>query len=195
MQDTDLTTLDHDTLHAQLLSARNRRDAGQPGAADEVTLLEREATRRREQRGDIRYDRKETDDMHDDTDQRTRADRALHAIPPTAPYDLRIAPDTIVEMRPDLYETDRLDAAAEHGTNEHYTIRCFASGDEAEADTAEAALVAADQLARDYASAPGRNLKTAREQLAIYLNGSWHNALTGLARAGYRAPLSAEWSR
>ena len=83
-----------------------------------------------------------------------------------------------------------------HGTTEHYTIRCFASGDEAEADSAEAALVAADQLARDYAdSGPARNLKTAREQLAIHLNGTYNGTLTGLARAGYKAPLSAEWSR
>lgn len=96
----------------------------------------------------------------------------------------------------DYDEATGFDAAAEHGRNEHYTIRCFASGDEAEADTAEAALVAADQLARDHADAgPARNLKTTRDTLAIYLNGTWHNTLTGLARAGYRAPVTTGQTR
>lgn len=47
MHGTDLTTLDTETLHDMLRNARNRRDAGQPGAGEDVTRLEREATRRR----------------------------------------------------------------------------------------------------------------------------------------------------
>lgn len=71
--------------------------------------------------------------------------------------------------------------------DDHYEIRCYASGDRAEADDAAAALVAADTLARDYADASSvRSLKRARATLEIACNGTYNGMLTRLARAGYR---------
>lgn len=79
-----------------------------------------------------------------------------------------------------------------------FTIACLASGDEAEADSASASLVAADQLARDFAEAR-RNaqgaLRLGRKSLAIYQDGQLEAMLTQLARGGHRAPLSAAWSQ
>lgn len=86
--------------------------------------------------------------------------------------------------------------------NDEYEITHYLTGDRAEADSAEAALVAADTLARDAAdntrTSNGReigSLKRSREHLAIHVNGTYNGTLTGLARAGYREPLSNEWSR
>lgn len=83
-------------------------------------------------------------------------------------------------------------AAERLGLDDHYEIVCHASGDRAEADTAEAALVAADTLARDHvAGRASRDLKRTRATLAIVVNGTHHGALTGLARAGYRATVNS----
>lgn len=79
-----------------------------------------------------------------------------------------------------------------------FTIRCYRSGDTAEAETAEAALVAADTLARDWADAPGHGagaLRAARASLEIFERGSYAATLTGLARGGYREDPSAARTR
>lgn len=78
-----------------------------------------------------------------------------------------------------------------------FEIKCHRSGDVAEAETAEDALVAADTLAHDYADAHRvqGSLRAARQSIIISENGTWSNVLTGLARQGFRALLSAEWSR
>lgn len=88
------------------------------------------------------------------------------------------------------------DAAEKHGTDDHYEIVCHRSGDRAETDSAEGALLAADTLARDYTDeGPARNLKTVRESIDILVNGTYNGTLTRLARAGYKtAPIPAPTS-
>lgn len=69
-----------------------------------------------------------------------------------------------------------------------FEIICTASGDRAEAETAEAALVAADTLARDSLdgiSAQGA-LRAARRTLYITENGTYNGLLTEFARRGVR---------
>lgn len=75
-----------------------------------------------------------------------------------------------------------------------FTIRCYRSGDHAEAATAEAALVAADTLAHDYADARGAAgaLAAARRSLQVEENGTYDGTLTRLAQAGYRVPLELQ---
>lgn len=73
-------------------------------------------------------------------------------------------------------------------------IICTASGDRADAPSAEHALVAAAQLVTDHVDADGgsyyRSPKRVRATLIITENGTYNGTLTGLARAGYRGPLA-----
>lgn len=70
-----------------------------------------------------------------------------------------------------------------------YEIKCQLTGDVAEAETWEAALVAADTLVRDDADAnpyQGRT-RAARASLLLSEDGSYRGILTELARSGVRS--------
>lgn len=69
-----------------------------------------------------------------------------------------------------------------------FEIRCLASGDTAEAEDREAALVAASTLARDYADALGTrgSLDLARRSLYVLRDGKLDGGTTEAARRGWR---------
>lgn len=78
-----------------------------------------------------------------------------------------------------------------------FAIKCGLTGDAAEAETFEAALVAAAALVDDAFDAvpvQGRT-KAARRSLLIIRDGMYDGAATSLARAGLRRRLSDEWGR
>lgn len=69
-----------------------------------------------------------------------------------------------------------------------FEIRCLASGDFAEAEDVDAALVAADTLARDYADARKTQgaLDRARHSLLVVRDGKLDGVATEKARRGWR---------
>lgn len=75
-----------------------------------------------------------------------------------------------------------------------FEVKVGLTGDSAEADTLEAALVAADTLVRDaFDDTPtqGRT-RAARESITITDNGQHAGLATELARQGHRLPMSTE---
>jgi hypothetical protein len=95
----------------------------------------------------------------------------------------------------DLYDDRtgiRIDGSGEQAVVEDayanpFKIICVRSGDRAEAETAEAALVAADTLARDACDTGGQgSLRATRRTLYITENGTYNGILTAFARQGVR---------
>jgi hypothetical protein len=78
-----------------------------------------------------------------------------------------------------------------------FEISVLASGDTAEADDLDAALVAADTLVRDYAdNGRGRGaLDLGRRSVIILRDGKHDGIAANLARTGARRSPASEWSR
>lgn len=77
-----------------------------------------------------------------------------------------------------------------------YEILCKLTGDRAEADTDDAALIAAWELVEDaHRAVPAQGrLEAARKSLYITRDGSYQGTLTELARLGHRSVAAFERS-